>query len=506
MNEPLTKTAFLPFYVEPQEGVPAYAPSSDQNASSLFNCAVMTNKDAQVPAKRKIIGRPRFTGQEELEAAEIRGVFYDSSQGSTWYVIGTTLTMVHGGGTDTATLASSTGPVYFEHYRYGATNGILVCEAGSNFKVNLFSATAYTLTSSVSISKNVQAPPVVFDGYVFALEHDTQRIYNSNVGDPVTWTTANDYIDAEQEGDRLLAIAKYNNYLVAWGPQSMEFFYNAAVEVGSPLRRQPQYFKNIGIIPNANYKRKAFTETANGLVWIGASEGQGFSLFKLNNYVPVKISTPFIERMIQNSVEYAAYGSINIGVNIMSFMGHDVIVLHVFNTFFSVTPVIVNFVYDPVEDAWYEWEWRDGVALIEPIHIVPRKDDNVISGYNQTDYDLYYTTKAPSDQTDSIDPSTAKITTDAIDFGSQNYKYIKSVDLVGRYDDAMTFTLRYSGQNDAESFTSAGSKTRDTAGSGQSLRWLNLGRHPRMTFQLEVDHDRNFVLDGLYITYIEGIR
>lgn len=505
-NTPSEKRDFIPFVVEMQEGSPIFPHSLDYNNASLVNCAVMTAKDANSPIKRKVIGRPRITGQAELASAVIRGLFYDSSQGSTWYVIGDTLTVIHSGGTDTATLASSTGEVYFEHYRYGSTNGILVCEAGSNFKVNLFSATAYTLSGSVSTSLNVLAPPVVIDGTVYAMAHDTQRIYNSNVGDPVTWTTANDFIDAEQVGDRLLGIAKYKNYLVAWGPKSTEFFYNAAVELGSPLRRQTQYSLNLGIIPNSNYTRQAFTDTANGLFWIGASEGQGFGVFKLNNFVPVKVSTPFVERMIQNAVEYAAYGQINVGLSSMAFLGKDVVMLTLYSTFVSVTPDAINLVYDPVENLWYDWRFKDGASPLEIKEVISRKDDNIFAAYNQTNYDLYYLTKAPSDQADNTDPSTASITTETFDFGTQNYKLIKSVDLLGKYDDGSSFTLRYTGQSDAQSFTNAGSKSITTAGQGQSLRWLSLGRHPRITFNLEVDHDRNFVLDGLYITYIEGTR
>lgn len=505
-NTPSEKRDFIPFVVETQEGSPIFPHSLDFNNASLVDCAVMTTKEANSPIKRKVIRRARITAQDALDGAEIRGMFYDSSQGSTWYVIGTTLTVKHSGGTSTATLASSTGEVYFEHYRYGSTNGILVCEAGSNFKVNLFSATAYTLTGSTSTSLNVLAPPVVIDGAVYAMAHDTQRIYNSNVGDPVTWTTANDFIDAEMVGDRLLGIAKYKNYLVAWGPESTEFFYNAAVELGSPLRRQSQYTLNLGIIPNANYKRRAFTDTSTGMFWIGASSGQGFSIFKLNNFVPVKVSTPFVERMIQNTVEYATYGQINVGMNTFSFMGRDLVVLTLYSTFVSVTPDAINLVYDPVEDIWYEWRFKDGANPIEIKEIVPRKDDNVISGYNQVGYDLYYATKAPSDQTDSIDGSVASITTETFDFGTQNYKLIKSVDLLGKYDDGSTFTLRYTGESNAASFVNAGSKTIDTAGKGQSLRWLSLGRHPRITFNVQVDSTRNFVLDGLYVTYIEGTR
>jgi hypothetical protein len=78
--------------------------------------------------------------------------------------------------------------------------------------------------------------PVVLDGYMYLAKAGTGDIYNSNLNDPSAWT-AGDFLSAEMYPDNIQALVRVNNYILAIGTQSSEYFYDAANATASPLAR-----------------------------------------------------------------------------------------------------------------------------------------------------------------------------------------------------------------------------------------------------------------------------
>lgn len=503
-NTKSEKKDFIPFVTELEEGVPFYNPSTSKRGASLVNCVVETYKDLNDVVKRKVKQRPRINGRENLESAAFRGVFYDVNTGSTWWVVGDKLYV---NGAEEATLASSSGQVYFDHYRYGATNGIIAFEAGGNAKVNLFDASTYSLTDSTSTGKTSYAPPVILDGYLFFMEEQTQRIYNSAVGDPTDFTVANDFIDAEMKGDILLAIGKYKNYLVAYGARSIEFFYDAAVEIGSPLRRQTQYARDVGLSPYTTGNLPPLLHTANGPVWLGTTDGYSYGVFMLNNFTPVQVSNPWVHRRIHEHVALNATSKIEL--HLFGYQGRDLIILTAYGSSDKTT-----LVYDIKEDFWYEWYFTDNVPnTLEIEYTTPKPTGTTLFCKSGSTYDVFYCRSYTEPGITIYDNTPATITTQLWDFGTQHYKHIRYVDLAGRLlDDVLspnyihTVTVRYTSDFTMANWTNHDSKDITDAGIAQSLRWLNFGRHPRIAFQVEITGDCDFALDGLHVTYTEGNR
>lgn len=79
--------------------------------------------------------------------------------------------------------------------------------------------------------------PVFLDGYLFLAKADTGDLYNSNLNDPLAWT-AGSYISAEMYPDNIVALVRVNNYILAIGQCSSEYFYDAGNPTASPLARQ----------------------------------------------------------------------------------------------------------------------------------------------------------------------------------------------------------------------------------------------------------------------------
>lgn len=495
------KQDFIPFVSELETSIPTSASAFATGAASLFNCVVNSYKGANDVIRRKVSRRPYIVSQETNAGGVYRGMFYDNNSNKLWEVKGAN---VYINGTSTITLASSTGEVFIDYYRYGSTNGILVIEAGSNMKVSLYNNVG-TLQSSVSTGINSTIPPVILDGYVFIVANDTQRIYNSNVGNPTAFTTANDYIDAEMKGDTIRNIAKYKNYLVVFGLFSIEFFYNAAVDVGSPIRRQTQYAKDLGIIKRTN-PRYNFIETPNGLAWISSTLNGSHGVFILNNFTPQKISTPYIDNLLQSSVFQTTTFGEDIKLFLFGYQGRDFYLLSIPHIDSDTIPAL--FVYDVQEDLWYEWELKLGTGSTSVLYSVNSLVYNVLAVTDgTTEYSLYldsYSNAAGNFET--YDYSNAFIITDSFNFGSDLYKHIKTVDIIGKVPDSTSITLYYTSDSDLSSWTQHSTKTKASAGKTQQMRWLNLGRHPRIALKCEISGTADFLLDGASITYTEGIR
>lgn len=132
------------------------------------------------------------------------------------------------------------------------------------------------------------------NGYIFVcVEGD---IYNSDLDLPDSWDASN-FISTEVYPDALVGLAKYKNYLVAFGDNTIEFFYDAANTSGTPLARQEGILHNIGCAGNA-----LFTELEDRVLWVSQTGSYSYSIWELDNFKVKKISTPEIDVWLSNII------------------------------------------------------------------------------------------------------------------------------------------------------------------------------------------------------------
>jgi hypothetical protein len=164
----------------------------------------------------------------------------------------------------------------------------------------------------------------------------TTDIYNSGVNNISSWNSE-DYISAEQYTDRLSALVRQHNYVLALGEESCEFFQNAAIASGSPLSRQDGITVRVGIsAPDTLAQQELFS------IFVGGSGSGEDAVWKIDNYTPKVISDDFVNRII------AAEGSTiaNATGYIITTAGHTFYVLRLTNR---------TVVYDLDQKAWHEW-------------------------------------------------------------------------------------------------------------------------------------------------------
>jgi len=130
------------------------------------------------------------------------------------------------------------------------------------------------------------------NGYIFVCVNGD--IYNSDLDIPDSWNTS-DFISTEIFPDNIVALAKYKNYLVALGQNTIEFFYDAANTSGTPLARQEGILHNIGCVGQA-----MVTDIEDKVFWISQTSSQNYSIWTLEKFEAKKISTPEVDTWLSN--------------------------------------------------------------------------------------------------------------------------------------------------------------------------------------------------------------
>jgi hypothetical protein len=206
--------------------------------------------------------------------------------------------------------------------------------------------TGATATSALNgfPSDSLARGAVYLDTYVI-VGTKKGRIYTSNPNDPTTWNALN-YITAESDPDTLIGIAKHLNYLMAFGQYSTDFFYDAGTYPGSPLAPAPSYKMEIGCA--AGDSIQSFEQS---VIWIGQSKAQGPAVYLMDGVAPVKVSTAFIDRILQNS-KLEDDTTYYVTSYTFKMNGHMFYVL-------TLDDLNVTIVYDIGEKAWYQWTMWD---------------------------------------------------------------------------------------------------------------------------------------------------
>jgi hypothetical protein len=280
----------------------------------------MKNRDAQEQYV-DIYTRPGYTTfSGTLQSTAVRRVFFWEAQNK-WYVwVDDDIQIVDATGTVTATitgvLGTSTGDVGVTEFLYDDGTVKLVFTDGVSLKT-IDSANTVVASADADLPTPIKTSIVFLDGYLFIVDADTNDIVNSNLNDPLAYT-AGDFISAEMLPDAMVAIARVNNYLVAFGRDSIEYFWDAANASGSPLQRNDTPVKLNGLL-----SPKSIAQCGNKVLFLGSDTETLPSVFILEDFKMKEISTEAMKRQLGSlSSAYADYHGV-----VISLFGHDFYIL-----------------------------------------------------------------------------------------------------------------------------------------------------------------------------------
>jgi hypothetical protein len=410
--------------------------------------------------------------------------------------------------------------VKFADYMVGSTKYIVANERylDETFKNNLhFYNEAWIYQSSVAVNLGNAGgltDLVFLDGYLFACSHPNstyaQRIYNSSIGDPTVWNASTDFLDAEQFADPIVGIAKHHNHLVAFSTNSIEFFYNAGNEVGSPLQRQVSYSIGMGSYYHEEFVVCPRVEIGNVIYFVGMRSGNCTGIYKLENFKLEKVSDDWMDVLFMRGV---AFSNVQLPypptIKYAKFYNKEGILL-------CFTPTVSSYLYPMFYDINTKtWSKIDDIISMYDTATSPSNYGTVfVPGSTGVSRPApihvcvdnpYIPTEANSKQT-----IYASWKTPPLDFGNQDQKHIYSVEAVGSFG-TNTVELRIEDDQlhkDAVITEQAlGLKTQQNAGTHKwPLIWRNLGRFRSPRIEVAISGGSNFRLDGIIVKYNGGTR
>ena len=196
---------------------------------------------------------------------------------------------------------------------------------------------------------NLVPGAVYIDGTTYVMSTDAY-IYGSDLAAPLSWNPLN-LIRAEIDGDLGVAIAKQQNYLVAFKTFSVEIFYDAQNAAGSPLGRMEAAKMSVGCASGETVK------SIDGMLfWMSRSKQGGFGVYVMEGLKGRQISTAPVDRLLQ-LVDTATPGECW-GYCFRAF-GHRFYGLRLGSVFIGGTDRR-SLIYDIDEKLWYEWQDADG--------------------------------------------------------------------------------------------------------------------------------------------------
>ena len=338
---------------------------------------------------------------------QINGVFQDTNTGYIYWsnnnkvmrYNGTTVTTL---GTMGGTVPDGPGSVGFCLFLKSTGVRYLMINNGSELWYHDVTTSAMTKVTDADYPGTTSVNMVFLDGYLFVVKTNTGDIYNSDLDDPTSWTAGN-YATAEINPDFSITLAKVKNYLVCFGTDGIEFFYDGANPQGSPLARNESYYKQVSLYSSV-------CNIGDVLYFVGKEHNGDAKVYKLDGNNLSIVSSPWVSRYLSQTAE-----GINAGSTIISFRylvnfycnGHRFLGINTGSNYIIV--------YDVDEGFWYTWSFansttgniicgavRGGIGFIDrqsllfiqdQSYIVSLKDDiyqdygvNFTASYTSEDY------------------------------------------------------------------------------------------------------------------------
>lgn len=299
---------------------------------------------------------------------------------------------------------------------------------------------------------------VYLDGYFFVMDKDG-TVYNSDLENPDSWNALN-YITAEAEWDKGVAIAKHQNYVVALKDWTCELFYDAANPTGSPLAKVSNATIQIGCAQG--YSAVQFH---GGLIFMSKTRERGRSVhfFPPNSIEPQEIASASIQRVLNAAdlTTVRAWGG-KVGGR----------VLYVLN----LVTANVSLVYDFTSQTWAQWTSDNAGTEGYFKYGFYATDGNRDFLLHETTGEVF--TLTPDVYQDNGADIKVLIRTGRLDAGNMDRKTMSQLTIVGD-ESATSVSVQYS-DDDYQTFSTA----RTVAMDAKPPRLLRLGMFRRRSFDI----------------------
>ena len=388
----------------------------------------------------------------------------------------------------------------------------------------LTTTSTFTLSAAIPFAEASETAPwqsVFFNSRLYTIGSD-QRIYNTPPGNYLSWAST-DYIVPEMRADTIVAILLYRNYLCAFSTQSIEFFQDAALELGSPLQRQEAYASLYGVKDAIN-----IAQTGDNIYFLSYEDRYGYGLYNLDNFIPKRISNFYVDTLLNNE-DVSSDTPFSTRLHIADMFGDPCVIFNMgfaSAIYFESGYVDVGYVfqgqqaqgfpyivYSTKQKLWFEYQFSNendydwtisvqtpGMMQLCSSSLLGQWKTYFVHSYNSNgEVSWYYLTKDYAPGQGSI----AEMVYDIENFGTSLWKHIKSVDAIGDFG-LNTVFLSWTDRADYSNYSTPVPRLQSAIGAQNVLRWHNLGRHRQTAYRLRFSGTSNIKFNGLEVSYNLG--
>jgi hypothetical protein len=329
----------------------------------------------------------------------------------------------------TNAFVNTTGEVGFTEYLYSIDTATVIATDGTTYG-EITAARTWT----VCTDPDLPTPHLPFveyiNGYTFVVKVGSADIYNSNNDNPMAWT-AGDYISTEMLPDTIIRIGKLNNYLIAFGSASIEYFWDAANVSQSPLQRYDTPVKYIGYLGG-------YATLANKIYFVGNSATAAPDVYVLEDLKITEVSDSVLRRFLVTLSSFRG--------NIVSFGGHD---------FFWITAGSLTYAYDIDNGLWHRMTWKQQVDFpIQEAHTLFASGIGTVTVFNLVGDNVIYAFVNQTYQDAGVD-FTFRVITDPEFFDTYNRKTAGRISVIGDRPPTSTTLTMQSTDDDYQTWSTA---------------------------------------------------
>jgi hypothetical protein len=388
-------TKRIPLVGNPEQRTGASA-SKDQIFINFFPALTKTAEGVKLYLEQ----RGGLVYQNSTATGAGRGIYFWN--GSIFSVIGNTL---YRNSSSLQILSTSTGTVGFQEFAAGTTKYLIVLDGTSGWVIT----TTYTVTQITDV--DFPTPHVVhsayIDGYLVVAKAGTDDLYNSNIEDPFTWT-AGDFITAEMFPDAIVSVCRQNNYVVAIGASTMEYFYDAGNAPGTPFARNTAAQHQMGTPAPSTV-----VQIEEQIIFVGTTQSGGRTVWIFNGFQPTEIGCEAVRQSLDNEGTNIS----NARAFCIRSKGHRFYVINLTN---------VTWAYEFDSQTWVQWADYTGASKFNCDYACDSSTGYPYMLDRTTGY-VYLLTEGISKDATGV-ATTSNITSIAVsekyDFGTMNAKFM----------------------------------------------------------------------------------
>lgn len=319
-------------------------------------------------------------------------------------------------------------------------------------------------------SKTLAGTFAHIDGYAVIMSTDGV-VWASDLNSVTAWTSTS-FDSANAYPDKGVGVVRHRQFIMAFGTESVQFFYNAGL-TPFPLAKATAMTQKVGAV-----HADAIAQIADTTFWCGSTPQGGLSIFQYDGELS-RISTPAIDSTLQLS------GADNITLSALRQNGYS---------FILVRAGSLTVAYCVEEKFWHEWNsttplWYKcaGLSNVGGSMVTYAVSNVATTGK------VYVMNQADPVFTDDSAAYTATMQLPKQDFGTNRTKFWHDVEIVGdREESASAVTLSYS-DDDYQNFTTQGS----TDLSNDRPRFTRVGSSRRRAWKLTHSADTPMRIEAL---------